>query len=151
MQNPFYREIQMNIWRPLALLSAFLLSPPVLAEGMTIEPGMWEMKSTMKMPMLPEPRVTTLTECMTESEISMDDLSGSDLDPACKFQVEQAGENSMKWTVDCPVEGGSSHGEWSATSNGDSVNGDGVITMSFQGQSMEMTMEWSGRRTGPCP
>ena len=141
----------MEIMRPLALLAAMVFSTAALAEGMAIEPGLWEMKSTMKMPMFPEPRVTTVTECMTRSEISMDDFSDGNLDPACKFQVEQVGDNSMKWTVDCPVEGGSSHGEWSATSSGDSVSGDGLITMNLQGQSMEMTMEWSGRRTGPCP
>ena len=141
----------MKISRPLACLTAILLAPAALAEGMAIEPGMWEMKSTVKMPMLPEPRVTTMRECMTKSEITMDDFSDGNLDSACRFQVEQVDENSMKWTVDCPVEGGSSHGEWSATSSGDGVSGDGLITMSFQGQSMEMTMDWTGRRTGPCP
>jgi hypothetical protein len=56
----------------------------------------------------------------------------------------------MKWSFDCPVEGGTSHGEWEATSGGDTVVGKGLITVSFQGQAMEMTMNWEGKRIGDC-
>jgi len=128
----------------------FLTAPGVRADGIPVEPGMWEMSSTMTMPMLPQPRVTTTTECMTESEISMDDMGGEDMDPNCKFEMAQVDGNTMKWSFDCPVEGGTSHGEWEATSVGDSVTGNGVITMSFQGQTMEMTMRWQGKRIGDC-
>ena len=128
----------------------FLTATVARADGIPVEPGMWEMSSTMTMPMLAEPRVTTTTECMTESEISMDDMGGEDMDPNCQFEMAQIDGNTMKWSFDCPVEGGTSHGEWEATSGGDSVTGNGVITMSFQGQTMEMTMSWQGKRIGDC-
>ena len=118
----------------------FLTAPITRADGIPVEPGMWEMSSTMTMPMLAQPRVTTTTECMTESEISMDDMGGEEMDPNCQFEMAQVDGNTMKWSFDCPVDGGTSHGEWEATSSGDSVTGNGVITMSFQGQTMEMTM-----------
>ncbi len=134
------------------LLAGVLLAavPAAFADGIPVEPGMWEMTSTMNMPMLPQPRVTTVTECMEKSEISMDEVRTEDMDPDCSFVMEQLDGDTMKWTVDCPVEGGTSHGEWTATSGGDTVTGDGVITVSFQGQTMEMTMNWSGQRIGPC-
>ena len=128
----------------------FLTAPAARADGIPVEPGLWEMSSTMNMPMLPEPRVTTTTECMKESEISMDDMGGEDMDPNCQFEMAQVDGNTMKWSFDCPVEGGTSHGEWEATSSGDGVTGNGVITMSFQGQNMEMTMSWEGKRIGDC-
>ena len=128
----------------------FLTAPVIRADGIPVEPGLWEMSSTMNMPMLPQPRVTTTTECMKESEISMDDMGGEDMDPNCQFEMAQVDENTMKWSFDCPVDGGTSHGEWEATSSGDSVTGNGVITMSFQGQTMEMTMSWQGKRIGDC-
>ena len=128
----------------------FLAAPAARADGIPVEPGLWEMSSTMNMPMLPQPRVTTTTECMKESEISMDDMGGEDMDPNCQFEMAQVDENTMKWSFDCPVDGGTSHGEWEATSSGDSVTGNGVITMSFQGQTMEMTMSWQGKRIGDC-
>jgi len=121
------------------------------AEGIPIEPGLWEMTSTMSMPMLPQPRVNTVTECVKNSEISMDDFNTGDMDPGCTFKPAQVDGNTMSWSFDCPVEGGSSHGEWQATSNGDSVTGDGLISMSLQGQTMEMKMSWEGKRIGECP
>lgn len=128
----------------------FLAASVARADGIPVEPGMWEMSSTMTMPMLAQPRVTTTTECMTESEISMDDMGGEEMDPNCQFEMAQVDGNTMKWSFDCPVDGGTSHGEWEATSSGDSVTGNGVITMSFQGQTMEMTMSWQGKRIGDC-
>jgi len=137
--------------RASIILGILLLTAPVArADGIPVEPGMWEMSSTMTMPMLAQPRVTTTTECMTESEISMDDMGGEEMDPNCQFEMAQVDGNTMKWSFDCPVDGGTSHGEWEATSSGDSVTGNGVITMSFQGQTMEMTMSWQGKRIGDC-
>lgn len=131
---------------------AFLFSiTPAFADSIPVDPGLWEMTSTMATPMLPEPRVTTVTECMENSEISMDELGGEQMDPNCTFETNQVSGNTMTWTFDCPMEGGTSHGEWEAVSNGDTVHGNGVMTMSFQGQDMEMTMEWQGRRVGECP
>ena len=93
----------------------FLGSSPLLAEGIPVEPGLWKMTSTVTMPMLPQPRVTTVTECMEKSEITMDEVGGEGMDPNCTFDTAQVDGNTMKWSVDCPVEGGTSHGEWQAT------------------------------------
>jgi hypothetical protein len=136
------------VFLPVALL---LAAPVVFAEGIPIEPGLWEITSTMTMPMLPEPRVATVTECMEKSEISMDEVTGEGMDPDCSFDIAQVDGNTMKWSFDCPVQGGSSHGEWEAVSAGDSVTGKGIMTMTFQNQNMEMTMEWEGKRVGDCP
>jgi len=138
-----------RIW--LILPALLFNASSAIADSIPVDPGLWEMKSTMVMPMLPEPRVTTVTECMENSEISMDQLGGDQMDPNCSFETTQLSGNTMKWTFDCPLEGGTSHGEWMAVSNGDTVEGNGVMTMSFQGQDMEMTMEWEGRRVGDCP
>ena len=128
-----------------------LISISALAEGIPVEPGLWKMTSTVNMPMLPQPRVTTVTECMEKSEITMDEVGGEGMDPNCTFDMAQVDGNTMKWSVDCPVEGGTSHGEWQATSGGDTVTGEGSLTMSFQGQTMEMTMAWEVQRIGACP
>ena len=141
----------MTIRTCIVLGMLFFTVQAAWADGIPVEPGLWEMSSTMNMPMLPQPRVTTTTECMTESEISMDDMGGEKMDPNCQFEMAQIDGNTMKWSFDCPVEGGTSHGEWEAISTGDSVTGKGVVTMSFQGQTMEMSMAWEGKRIGDCP
>lgn len=124
----------------------------VSAEGITIEPGEWEMNSVINMPMLPRPRVTTVTECMTEDEITpesmMKDMDNSNAD--CDMQAEVVGDNTMKWTLECSEQMGNSSGEWEATSYGDTMKGEGAITMLVQGQEIIMTMAWEGKRIGDC-
>ena len=80
----------------------------------------------------------------------MDDLGGKEMDSKCQFSPPEIEGNTMKWSVDCPTEGGTSRGEWEATSSGDSVVGKGKIVVSFQGQTMEMDMGWEGKRIGDC-
>ena len=42
------------------------------------------------------------------------------------------------------------HAEWQATSSGESVEGEGKMTMTVAGQQMDMTMSWTGKRVGDC-
>lgn len=135
----------------LFLIILWAMVPAAWADGIPVEPGLWEMTSTMNMPMLPQPRVNTVTECMEKSEISVDDMGGEEMDPECNFETSQVDGNTMKWSVDCPMEGGSSRGEWEAVSGGDTVTGNGVLTVSMPGQTMEMQMSWEGKRIGECP
>jgi hypothetical protein len=119
------------------------------ADGITIEPGSWEMTSTMSMPMLPQPRVTTVTECMEESEITPESMT-DEMDSSCTFDVKVVEGNTMNWSMDCSGDEGSSRGEWHATSYGDTLEGAGTITIDVQGQDMVMTMNWTGKRVGAC-
>jgi hypothetical protein len=122
------------------------------ADAIPVEPGLWEMTSTMSMPMMPQPNVSTRTECIEETEISMDDMGGEDIGPECSSETAQADDSTMQWSFTCPMEGGgTTHGEWQATSYGDRVTGSGKVSMALQGQAMEMTVSWEGRRVGDCP
>lgn len=139
--------------RTITLTAALvaILSPAVQAEGLPIEPGMWEATTTMTMPMMPQPQVNTMKRCFDQSEITTEDFNREGVDPGCEFTSTQIDGNTMAWTVDCPVEGGgTSHGEWQATSEGDRVTGSGKFSVDFQGQTMEMSMSWEGRRIGDC-
>ena len=127
-----------------------LVSIPAFAEGIPIEPGKWEMTSTMSMPMLPQPRVNTSTECIEESELSPETMTEGDMDSSCAFKDMTVDGNTMKWSMDCDANGGASRGEWEVTSHGDSLAGEGTLTVDVQGQAMVMTMNWDGKRVGGC-
>jgi len=133
-----------------AALLIGLVSGPVLAEGIPIEPGKWKMTSTMRMPMLPQPRVTTELECIEESEISPEAMTDEGMGSDCTFDTRIIDGNTMKWSMNCDSEGGASRGEWEVTSHGDTLSGEGTITVDMQGQSMVMTMDWSRERVGDC-
>jgi len=139
--------------KPIILtLALSVASFNVAAEGISIEPGKWEMTTVMTMPMLPEPRVTTVTECMDRDEITpesmMEDMENPNAE--CTLETPVVEDNTMKWAIDCSEQMGNSHGEWQATSYGDTMKGNGAITMTVQGQEIVMTMDWEGKRVGAC-
>jgi hypothetical protein len=142
--------MDMRIVKILIAGASVAFVPAAWSDGIPVEPGLWETTTTINVPMMPQPQVQTTTQCMEKSEMNMDDVGTEGMDRACEFQMDQVDGNTMKWSVDCPVEGGTSHGEWVATSEGASVTGNGTLTIAFQGQSMEMTMSWLGKRIGDC-
>ena len=74
--------------RRMTLLAVLaIVSSPVLAEGIPVEPGMWEVTTTMTMPMMPTPQVMTVEECFKDDIMDMDDMSTDDLDPNCVFDL----------------------------------------------------------------
>ena len=124
----------------------------VRADAIPVEPGLWEMTSTMNMPMMPQPNVSTRTECIEKAQLSMDDVGGEEMAPGCSFETAQVDDSTMQWSFSCPMEGGgTTTGEWQATSYGERVTGSGKVSMSMQGQVMEMTVSWEGERVGDCP
>ena len=76
------------------------------ADGIAVEPGLWEMTSTVSMPMLPQPQTHSMTECIEKNEISPDDVGTEDMDPDCTFETARVDGATMAWSFDCPVEGG---------------------------------------------
>ena len=136
----------------LACALVALSAPAVQAEGVAVEPGLWEMTTTMTMPMLPQPQTITSTDCIEDAMLDVEEMSGDDTDPNCTFEVSQPDERTVKWTADCPLEdGGASRAEWQVTSGGDSVNGSGTVVIKVMDQEMTMDAAFSGRRVGDCP
>lgn len=127
-----------------------LVTQPVAAAGISVEPGMWEMTTTLNMPMLPAPQTTTVSQCLEDSEFDLEDMSTEELDPNCNMTADQVDDSTVKWTMDCPVEGGTSRAEWRITSAGNTIEGDGKVSVSVMGQEMEMTTTFTGKHTGPC-
>ena len=56
----------------------------------------------------------------------------------------------MKWKVSCASEGGEMLGEGNVTSKGDTLSGGMKMSMSFNGQSMDMQVDWLGKHIGSC-
>lgn len=121
----------------------------VLAEGVSIEPGMWEMSMSMQMPMFPAPQEKTYTECVEETELDPEDFQMED-DGTCTFGDIELEGDTISWSMECPNPMGVSRGQWSFTSEGDSMHGEGSMVTDVGGQSMEFTMNWQGNRVGDC-
>lgn len=119
------------------------------ADSIPVEPGQWQMTTTMTSPMSPQPRVSTATQCMDKDEFSISDLMPKD-ESECTITEANVSGNTLTWTMQCEMQGGSGTGGGQFTSNGDSGSGEMHMNMQFQGQTFNMTNSWEGHRIGPC-
>ena len=134
----------------LSSLTALFFAITSNAGGVSIEPGQWEMTTTMTMSMMPQPQVTTVKECMKESELDPEDFN-MDEDNPCKISDLLIDGNTARWSISCPTEDGPAmEGSWEFTSKGDSITGSGSMTANFAGQAMSFDMSWEGKRVGDC-
>ena len=120
------------------------------AETITVEPGHWQMSMTMEMSMMPQPQVRTFEECIEEGEMKPEDFSISGDDSDCTFSEPEFDDNTASWTIACPGAGGTMEGQWSITSHGDRIEGEGSMSTEVQGQKIDFNMHWQGHRTGEC-
>ena len=132
-----------------ALFTSLLIMSNVNAAEMKVKPGQWEFVSTTTMAMMGAPRSHTNTQCLNESGVSPKTLM-KDMAQGCELLDSDTSSNSMSWKVRCQQEGGEITGEGQVSSTGDTLKGGMNMKMSFNGQAMDMSVEWSGRHIGAC-
>lgn len=131
-------------------LASLVFAGTAGAEGVPIDPGMWEMTSTMTMTMMPEPRSNTVQECIENDELSPESFN-MDEDNPCNITEVTIDGNTARWLINCTTAGGPvTEGQWEFTSNGDSISGNGAMAAEFSGQKMGFNMTWEGKRVGDC-
>jgi len=131
-------------------LATVILAGTASADGVSINPGMWEMTSTMTMSMMPQPRSTTVKECIKNNELSPESFNMEEDNPCNITDINVEG-NTASWSIVCPTEGGPvMEGKWEFTSDGDSISGNGNMSAEFSGQTMGFVMTWEGKRIGNC-
>ena len=131
-------------------LATIVLAGSAVAEGVSINPGMWEMTSTMTMSMMPQPRSTTVKECIEDDELSPESFNMEEDNP-CNITDVAIDDNTARWSINCPTEGGMvMEGQWEFTSHGDTINGKGTMSADMGGQVMGFDMTWEGKRVGNC-
>ena len=135
-----------KIWTGLVL---FLGAINLSAAEMKVKPGKWEFVSTTNMAMMGAPRSHTNTQCLSESGVSPKTLM-KDMAQGCQLLDSNTSKSAMSWTVKCQQEGGEMTGEGQVSSTGDTLQGGMNMKMSFNGQAMDMSVEWTGKHVGAC-
>jgi hypothetical protein len=134
----------------LSSLTALFFAVTAAAEGVSINPGQWEMTVTMTMSMMPTPKTTTVTECVKEEELNPENFN-PDEDNPCAISNLDINDDRASWSIVCPTGGGPiMKGQWEFTSSGDSITGNGSMSTNYGGQEMNFAMDWQGKRTGDC-
>lgn len=150
IQSQSIRGVSVKHLDKLAFVVVCLAVSPAPALAIDIEPGQWDMTYSVAMPMLPEPQETKVSECIDKSELTPADLNQSE--NPCEFTNVENDANRISWSMTCPSEMGNAEGHWSFESGGDSMSGDGEMTLESPGtgQVVTMTMTMNGRRMGDC-
>ena len=131
-------------------LIAVLFSITSNADGVAIDPGQWEMTTTMTMSMMPQPQTNTTKECINESELNPEDFNMDEENP-CSINDATIDGDTASWTINCPAANGMvMEGAWQFTSKGDSLTGKGYMSADMMGQTMRFDMTWEGKRIGDC-
>jgi hypothetical protein len=134
--------------RIIATALAWLLPAVASAGGMQIEPGRWQFTATARMPMLPEPKTTTMTRCISEAEA--DPQAFIEDAQSCEISEVESDAVSMRWKMVCTGGGGRMVGESSYTSTGATVSGTTTMSLSANGHAFRIETRSEGRRLGPC-
>ncbi len=137
-----------HVWSSVIFVAALSFGSAALAEGMKVEPGKWEFRTTSKAPMQPQPETRVSTTCIEKPEITPETFMRDSKD--CSVSGAETTATSMKWKVSCPNPHGQVNGHAEFTSAGEAVEGSMQMTMSFGSQSMSMEQRWEGKRLGAC-
>ncbi|QMU61264.1 MAG: DUF3617 family protein [Gammaproteobacteria bacterium] len=118
----------------------------VNAEDMSIDPGLWEIKSQVTSPAGTQEDVAQ--ECIQESEFSPESMM--DAAAGCTVTDSSTDASSMQWSINCVNQGVTMTGTGHAESSGDSLTGGMNMNADFNGQQMTMSTTWEGKRVGDC-
>ena len=131
-------------------LATVMIAGTASAEGVSIDPGMWEMTTTMTMTMMPQPQSTTVNECIEEDELSPESFN-LDKENPCSISDVAVEETTARWSISCSTGGGPMmEGQWEFTSSGNTISGNGSMSTEINGQTMGFEMVWTGERIGDC-
>lgn len=142
------RSVSGAIATALAVVALGLGAGKAGADGVPIEPGLWEIESTTEHSMMPQPQTRTRTECIEDSELRpdfFDDPSGE-----CRVVESSVDGPRMTWTLVCTTDAGEMRGAGQLVAEGEELRGSMTMDMEVQGQRMRMEHRWEGRRLGPC-
>ena len=136
--------------------ACLLLPVGSIAAEFDMNAGKWEFTTTLTMPMLPQPQVTTMTECVTEEEAKQDPMADLVDDGNCKILNRKVQGSSLSFDMECNQQGMVTRGKGQFTTKGDTASGSIEMTMdmpempNMPAGPMTMNTSWQGKRIGVC-
>lgn len=129
-----------------ALLVTFC-GAAVAAQGM--EPGEWQISTTMSTPMMQGAQTMTSTQCITpEQARDPGSAMGGDRQGDCKMVSSEHSGDAYTWEMRCEQSGMS--GKGSMRFGPGTMESEMRMSGTMGGAKMEMLSKMSGKRLGPC-
>jgi hypothetical protein len=138
----------------VALLCLLSFAAAHASAGPNMKPGLWEQTVKMEMPGMPQAMPEQKSQrCVTPKDLEDPRRVGPGADPRTAGQCEVSNfrmqGNTATWDMACKGEQ-QMKGSGSMTYQGDRYSGVNRMTMNQGGQTMTMTMNYSGRYLGDC-
>ena len=129
---------------PSLVIGSLIVLSSTSAYAFQIMKGKWEVTVEMQNPMSTQPLVETTIECIEEADF--DPVKELTDEGECTILDKKETDNSLSWTMECRGDDmPAMQGEGSFTTDGKTASGEMKMTMSFNGQNMEMGNRWEGR------
>ncbi len=142
----------------VCLLSGLLLVTGAQGEPVDMEPGEWQITTTVKVEGLPEgsPMPSELPPQVVERCLTLEDLvpkPGPEQE-GCEIAEQKVIGDTVKWemTCDAPEGGAQGRGTGTITYSGDSFEGAFIMKMELEegGGTTTLTSRLEGKRLGDC-
>ncbi|HET8610996.1 MAG TPA: DUF3617 family protein [Burkholderiales bacterium] len=134
--------------------SMFALGSAVTIAAPNFEDGLWETTVSMEAPGMPAVPPHTTRQCMTRDDIdphkALGHFSSNGHENQCKVSDYKENGNTITWKTDCSGAHPAMTGAFSATYNGASFTMVAHGKANEGNQTMEFTMNASGKRVGAC-
>jgi hypothetical protein len=127
-----------------------MLACAVPATAFEVNPGKWEITSTTKAEMMPQPQTKTVSECLKE-KTAQEVLGALTEKDICKVLSHTEKGDTLEWTMECRQPGSPPmNGTGRITSRGESLDGGMNVSVKVGEQEMKFDTTWKGKRLGDC-
>lgn len=130
------------------LLVPAFLAPLALAQQ-TMQPGLWEMTTAMKMQGMDLPG-SKFTHCYTAKDLEAGKQYQPDAASKCAIANLKTAGGNISYDINCPIEGGKMTGTVKGTMAASSFSFDQKMRMTPDQGMGEMHSIIKGRRSGDC-
>lgn len=129
-------------------LTAFAATSTALAQGLPINPGLWETTATRTDPMTGQPTTDVRQECVESNEFDprslMQDVEG------CEVTDQSISGDTLTFTMACNQDGSSGTIQGQFQTDGETGAGQMSMSFTFEGQTMKMESSSTSKRLGDC-
>jgi hypothetical protein len=137
--------------KPLLVVALTVaLAGTAVAQQKGMEPGEWELTTTISSPMMPQPQTATVKHCIKAEDLAEPSrwMGGSPPGSDCKLTPLERDGRSASWEMACPSSGfkGRGRARFAAGMMDSEMNISGMQ----DGKKFEMQTKTRGRRLGPC-
>lgn len=127
-------------------IALVLTSGAFAGSGPNLRDGEWKITVSFDVPGMPmKMPPNTYTQCISRDQPVPRSEKPNQV---CEIKEIMTKGDTVTWTIDCTNRGGKMTGKGVVTYNGDKM--EGTMTMSIQGQAVNMISHYKGIRVGEC-